>query len=281
MLKKVLIALDGSRNAERALPWVKRLAAREKALVLLCRVLPAHGDREHWTAEEEEVRGYLGCLERELNYAGIPSKILIRRGRPAQEIVRAAQREGGDLILMTTRGASKVKRWVMGGVTEQVLRLSPIPVLPVQSRVPLPRQGRVRRIIVPVDGSELADAAVNWGLRMARLLRSKLIFLHVFSDRPGIQGRGNPKSVQALFERFSSFAELLSREGLPAAFRLMRGDPASGIIKFAGGDDLIVTSTHGYGGFRRWIFGSVAEKLIHQARTPVLVFKSLPRAETA
>ena len=48
---------------------------------------------------------------------------------PARAIVRTAVEEGCELILLATRGGSKVKRWIMGGVTEQVLRMSPIPVL--------------------------------------------------------------------------------------------------------------------------------------------------------
>ena len=112
MLKKILLTLDGSENAEKAVPWAKQFAAREHAQVVLLRVVPPTRDRQ-------EAREYLLRMERELNYLGIATKVLVRRGNPAREIVDAAKDQGCDLIVISTRGGSKVKRWVMGGVTVQ------------------------------------------------------------------------------------------------------------------------------------------------------------------
>src|SRR5690349_1784012 len=127
MLKKILLAVDGSENAEKALPWVKQYAARETAEVVLLRVIrPDEVESELLPGAMDEARTYLQGLERELHYAGVPCKILVRRGVPARVIVRAAEREQCDLILLSTRGGSSIERWVMGSVTEQVLRLSPI-----------------------------------------------------------------------------------------------------------------------------------------------------------
>src|SRR5438477_11897407 len=76
MLKKILLTLDGSENAEKALPWVKQFAGREKAQVVLLRVVPLDPDCGPWTLEREEAREYLLRMEKELNYRGIPSKVL-------------------------------------------------------------------------------------------------------------------------------------------------------------------------------------------------------------
>src|SRR6185295_1757704 len=105
MLKKILLALDGSENAEKALPWAKQLAGREKAQVVLLRVVPSQPS-EIRGRDREEAREYLLRMEKELNYAGIPSKVLLRRGNPAREIVDAAEDQGCDLIVMSTRGGS-------------------------------------------------------------------------------------------------------------------------------------------------------------------------------
>src|SRR6185436_1212095 len=113
MLKKILLTLDGSENAERALPWVKQFSACEKALVVLMRVVPSTPDRGLRSGQRQEAREYLLGIERELNYAGIATKLLIRRGAPAREIADAAVDQGCDLIVMSTRGGSAVKRWVM------------------------------------------------------------------------------------------------------------------------------------------------------------------------
>jgi nucleotide-binding universal stress UspA family protein len=274
MLKKILLALDGSENGEKALPWAKQIASRETAQVVLLRVVLPNGDRAAMARERQEAREYLQRMEKELNYAGIPGKILVRRGKPSREIVDTAREEGCDLILMATRGGSKVRRWAIGGVTEQVLRLSPLPVLPVRSQMGMPRQGHVRRVIVPVDGSRLAESAVQWSVRLARLLKAKLVFLHVYPDGPGEQRRWNQKTFEALNKRFTRLCDSLQENGVKAAFKLQRGDAAARIINFADQNDLILTTTHGFGGFKRWVFGSVAEKLIHAAGVPVLVYKT-------
>ena len=274
MLKKILVTLDGSENAEKALPWVKQFAGCEKALVVLVRIVPSNGDRGLAGREREEAREYLLRMERELNFAGIATKILVRRGAPAREIVDVAVDQGCDLVIMATRGGSPVKRWVMGGVTEQVLRMSPVPVLPVWSHLARPRQGHVRRLIVPLDGSKRAESIVWWAIRMAQILHAKLVFLHVYPNGDEHPRGWNGKIFEALRRKMTRVAESLRKQGIPAEFRLQRGDAAERILNFADRNDLILTTTHGYGGVKRWILGSVAEKLIHAAAIPVLVFRT-------
>src|SRR5262245_6060166 len=274
MLKKILLTLDGSENAEKALPWARQFATREHAQVVLIRVVPSTRDRATWGQDREEAREYLLRMEKEFNYSGIATKVLVRRGNPAREIADAAADQGCDLIVISTRGGSKVKRWMMGGVTEQVMRTSTVPVLPVWSHLARPRQGRVRRLIVPLDGSRRAEKVVWWSIRLAQILHAKIVFLHVYpngSERP----RGwNSKLFEDLSRRMNRISESLCRQGIHAEFRLQRGDAADRILNFADRDDLILTTTHGYGGVKRWILGSVAEKLVHAAAVPVLVYKT-------
>jgi nucleotide-binding universal stress UspA family protein len=199
---------------------------------------------------------------------------MVRSGRAAEAIVRAAVEEDADLVLMTTRGGSPVKRWLVGGVTEQVLRLSPVPVLTVRSQTPLPHQARVRRIILPLDGSRLAEAPLFWAKRLAKLFRAKLVFLHVYPVGAAGHLARNGESFAELRKRILAFCSELRAEGVKAAFKLQRGDPAERILIYPDRYDLILTTTHGFGGFKRWVFGSVAEKLIHASEVPVLVWKT-------
>lgn len=280
MLKRILVALDGSENAEKSLPWVKQLAARENALVTLLRVV-ALTPLDTPEAEEDVRRSdrYLARIERELNQAGVPCTTLTRMGNPARTIVRVADRERCDLILLTTRGGSPVKRWAVGGVAEQVLRTSPIPVLIVRSRTIHPRQGHVRRVIVPVDGSKLSEQAVGWGIRLAKLLKSKIVFLHVYHAGASGLRSGLQENFDALNQRMTRLCSELREKGQRAAFNVQRGDAADRILVFSDRNDVILTTTHGFGGFKRWILGSVAEKLVHEASIPVLIYKTPAQGE--
>jgi len=277
MLKKILLALDGSENAERALWWVTKVAGREKAQVVLFRAVDtAILEPEFIPSTAQDALNYLLRMETEINQSGIPAKVIVRQGKPAETIVKVAIEEKCDLILMTTRGGSKVKRWAIGGVTEQVMRMSPIPVLPIQSRTRPAKNDHVRRVIVPVDGSGLAEEAIPWAVGFARLLKARLVFLHVYAN----VGRRAEENFDALRKRLVRRCELLKKEGVKARFAVRTGDAADRILWFAGMNDLILTTTHGEGGFKRWVFGSVAEKLVHEARVPVLIYKTFSQAKS-
>jgi nucleotide-binding universal stress UspA family protein len=281
MLKRILLALDGSENAERALWWVIRYAGREKAQVVLFRAVDTSTlDPEFISSNVQDAFHYLQRMETEINQAGIPAKVLVREGKPAETIVKVAMEERCDLILMSTRGGSKVKRWAIGGVTEQVMRMSPVPVLPVQSRTRPAKNDHVRRIIVPVDGSKLAEGVIEWAKGFARLLKARLVFLHVYPPGRAGMGRHAEETFEALRTRMVRLCQLLYREGVKATFIVRTGDAAERILGYAGMNDLILTTTHGSGGFKRWIFGSVAEKLIHESRVPVLVFKTFSQVKS-
>ncbi len=274
MLKKILLALDGSENAERALPWAKRLSSRDKAMVALIQVVPMDASPGVLERDCEAAREYLQKVERELNYAGVPTKVLVRKGIAAHVIPQVAEREGCDLILMTTRGGSPVQRWAIGGVTEQVMRRSSVPVLPVRSQMPLPKQGHVRRLVIPLDGSMLAEKGLLWGARLAQLLKAKMLFVHVMPPGKLKAGSIADRNFQELSRRIRRVCELLKKTGVSARLALQRGDAADRIVQVADRNDLILTTTHGRGGWKRWVFGSVAEKLIHHSAVPVLVYKT-------
>jgi nucleotide-binding universal stress UspA family protein len=280
MLKKILVALDGSENAERSLWWAIHFAAREKAMIVLFRAVDTRIlEPEFIPSVMTDARNYLQRMETEINQAGLPSKIVVKQGKAALSIVKTAMDERCDLILMTTRGGSKVQRWTFGGVTEQVLRTSPIPVLPVQSHTRAARNDRVRRVIVPVDGSRLAETVGEWAEGLAHMLKAQLVFLHVYPSGKSGKGRHAEETFEALRTRSLRLCRQLRTQGIKARFAVRTGDAAERILGFAGKNDLIMTTTHGEGGFKRWIFGSVAEKLIHEAHVPVLVYKTFSQVK--
>jgi nucleotide-binding universal stress UspA family protein len=265
MFKKLLVPLDGSATAERALSWTKLYAAAKKAQVVLLQVLHPEYPLEGlpFRAGASEARAYLQGVERELNYAGIPTRILLRNEPAARAIVETAASEGCDLILMTSRGASKIVRWLIGGVTQQVMRMSPIPVFIARGGAPAGR-AHPRRIVVPQDGSARARAILPWAGSLARIHHARLLLLHVGS------GKDASTEVRRMLVRQRA---VLERRRIRAEIRLEQGDPAEGILKTCRPGDLLAMTTHGRGGLKRLLLGSVAEKVIYQARVSVAVYK--------
>jgi nucleotide-binding universal stress UspA family protein len=266
MFKKILLPLDGSKAAEQALFWVKQYAAADKAQVVLLQVLHAEYPLEGkpFRAGSAEARDYLQRIERELNYAGISAKILLRNEPVARAIVETARRESCDLIIMTSRGASKVVRWLIGGVTQQVMRLSPLPLLIVRSGTTAQRHERPKRVLVPQDGSSRARAILPWAASLARFHRARLLFLHVCASKEPVA------DVARLLARQRALSE---RKGIRSDIRFEQGDPAEGILEACRPGDLLALTTHGRGGMKRLLLGSVAEKVVYQAPVPVAIYK--------
>jgi nucleotide-binding universal stress UspA family protein len=274
MFRKILVPLDGSENAERGLPWVRRYAAPSNTPVVLVRVLskvyPLEG--MPFGALAKEASDYLQGVQKRLLAEGIPTKIHLPQNAAAESIVKAADQENCGLIVMTTRGASKVVRWLIGGVTEQVLRTSPIPVLVIRSQASPPTEANPRRILVPQDGSARARRALGWAERLALFHDVPMEILHV-QPQHSHPFRKAPSPRAQVSRKLAHWCSLLRRRGVAATYLLTQGDPASEILRNTSPTDLLVMTTHGYGGLKHLILGSVAEKVIHGTEAPIFFFK--------
>lgn len=272
MIRRILVPLDGSEAAERAVAWAKQYALPDKAQVILLQVLhpevPLEG--RPFRAGTADSRRYLQGVERELNFAGIPTRILLRNEPVAQTIADTARREDCDLIIMTSRGASPVLRWLIGGVTQQVLRLASIPILVIRKSPPSAARFKLRRILVPLDGSTLAESVLPWSQDFARHHRASLVLVHVRRPEPTARGRELARrTIQALTRHATELRGL----GIPSSVMIKQGDAAAEILDASRSGDMILMTTHGYGGIKRLVLGSVAEKIITQAAVPVLIWK--------
>jgi nucleotide-binding universal stress UspA family protein len=265
MFTKILVPLDGSPAAEQAIFWAKQYAARDKALVVLLQVLhteyPLKGGP--FRAGADEAKHYLQGIERELNFAGVPTKIVLHGEPVSRTIVETAAQERCDLIIMTSRGASRIVRWLIGGVTQQVMRLSPIPVLIVRPSIAEQVHARLRRLLSPQDGSSHARKILPWAGRLARFHKVPLVLFHVVP----------PSADSKASRELSRQAAQLRRRGVKASVSTEEGDPADRILRECRSGDLLALTTHGHGGLKRLILGSIAEKVIHQATVPVLIYK--------
>src|SRR5262245_60863727 len=148
MVQKILVALDGTRVSESILPYVEALLGTADANLTLFTAVRPGAPRE-----ERNAKGYLEAVAAKLREKGAFVDVAVVSGKPAEQIVAFAQGGGYDLLAMSSRGKSGLKRLVLGSVAEEVLRLAPMPVFvghPLPKGAPHPE---LKNIVVPLDGS--------------------------------------------------------------------------------------------------------------------------------
>ena len=236
---------------------------------------------------ESQVKQSLGKQVIELASEGVNVEAIIAFGKPADAIIRVASDENCDVIAMSTHGRNIVKRGLLGSVTDRVVHSSHLPVLtinPERAQTYWAKDAQIARIMVPLDGSELAETVLPYVERIASSLSLEVVLVRV----PHSPASRSPYSAALLYASsrdvdqeiaddaegyLKAIAEKLAAKGLNVTWKLPRGAAGYLLIDLANemSNDLIVISTHGRSGFRRWMLGSVAEALIRASGDPVLV----------
>jgi nucleotide-binding universal stress UspA family protein len=293
MYKRVLVPLDGSKAAEIALPYAKEITAKFGADFCLVSVSePGRGEEDHLYQAYldrvlEQVRGQLeewGAKEKgELNRA-------VLTGRPANEILRYADETNVDLIVMTGRGRTGSGPWVLGNVAAKVLRATVKPVLLVKvaaDSAALQQRKLIKRILLPLDGSKVGEAAIPLAEELAKILVAEIILLRallagdpaggwdatMYSPRHEEEEEHRRESAMTYL---NDVRDALEKKGLRVSSAVTMGLPPDQILDYseANAVDLIAMSTHGRSGIGRWVFGSVTDKVLHAGEIPVLVVRA-------
>ena len=152
--KKVLVALDGSMPSEAMLRFVLEIAGPLDMTVLLLRVvepLTPVMTPDVYTAPYEDVEErrrdaeeYLAPIAAALRARGVATAWAVRRGRPADEILAAAEESGVDMIAMATHGRTGLGRLLFGSVAEAVLRRASVPVFLMRQPEAVPAEVAAR-----------------------------------------------------------------------------------------------------------------------------------------
>jgi nucleotide-binding universal stress UspA family protein len=300
MFERILIPLDGSSRAEIILAQLKPLLKREGTSLLLLKGVyaapsMARIDTGRLAAEHTaEAESYLQHIVHRLSIDGIPSRAVIKKESPEDAILETAKELKCDLIAMTTHGRMGFERWMMGSVTEKVLRAAEVPMLIIHSfkRTPdgasIPLAGepvRFKSILVPVDVGEQSLAILPWLEQLAKVYDAQIVVLHVKPGTPPDEsgGRGTPPTLEPVPKAeipipptVKIASERLAASGLKVRTLIVEGNPADQIRRVAstGEHDLIAMATHGRSGFRRWAMGSFAERILRSSPIPIFVVPS-------
>ena len=291
MFRRILVPLDGSFFAEVALAPAIALARKSKGEIrLLCVVEPLPESVSRFSETDRQwCKEYLAEASGRAaeDWDGALSTDL-RDGRAGQEIVAEAEAWNADIIVLATHGRGGLTRAWMGSVADYCIRTATQPLMAIrppegggpQVARPLARS----QVVVPLDGSELAEAALPYGAALARHFG---VPLALFRAVPGPKVAGLsyvPDTIDASHRASVYLKEHLERlrgDGLEVTESVVadRG-PAHAILSQAAGD-LVVMSTHGRTGVDRALFGSVADKVIRGATGAVLVIPPHTKAPRA
>jgi nucleotide-binding universal stress UspA family protein len=281
MFKKILVPLDGSQLSERALEPALTLGKVTDAELLLVRIpavetlsFAANGSK-HAEARHEAL-AYLDTISQS---SAQPLQTQIIEGDVAGAIVDTALSEHADLIVMSTHGYSGLTRWVLGSVTEKVLRSAPCPVLAVRAaRHP-------QKVLITLDGSPLSDRAIEPGLAVAQSLNAAVTLLRVVprvsidgrldEHERGLSRRMQDDLIEEAKDHLRARSEAAARSGVNVKSEVRIGSPAEIILEYVEtyGTDLIVMATHGRTGLKRWVYGSVTAKVLRSVNCSMLVIR--------
>ncbi|WP_128478015.1 universal stress protein [Halorussus pelagicus] len=299
MYDTVVVPTDGSDHAERAAEHAFDLARRFDAAVHLVNVVDVQSEGGLFSAGgvdeafieqlEDRARETISDLEA-LADSDDDVRTAVVHGKPSEGILDYAEESNADLVFMGTHGRTGLNRYVTGSVTERVLRLADVPVFTVQATDRSVADG-YDDVLIPTDGSDCADVAVEHGLAVAERYDATVHAVSVVDIRIAVGTSGDPSDAmgetQILDEleaqaqdAADGVAERAREAGLDAVTAVEKGVPARGLLDYADDSevDLLTMGTHGRTGIDRYFLGSTTAKVVRTSEVPVLSVRA-PRAD--
>jgi nucleotide-binding universal stress UspA family protein len=305
MYHKILVPLDGSPFAEGVLAYLPQVDQKDESEVVLVQILeeerygayltpgPLPISNQPVAAWKTQAEKYHADMADDLRACGYTVRSLILQSNDvAGEICRIADAERVNLIAMTTHGRAGLPRWLMGSVASRVVSATDKPVYLVHpNEATGDRTVSLRRILVPLDGSRLAELALNVAGMLARSRNAGLILVRALEPTMVIGADSATSEPTApipseapvrVIERdaaglyMADVVESMKNTNTVEQSVIVHGSPAEVILDAAelNDVDLIVMSTHGRSGVSRWVYGSVAEKVLHSAPCPLLLLRT-------
>lgn len=309
MIRSVLVPLDGSPFGEHALPLALGVARRAGAVLHLLHVqvpfvtLPPDAGAYLGPPIEEEMdrraRAYLEALRQRITtFAPGPIVTKILEGEVAPTIRRYTDDEKVDLVVLSTHGRGPLARFWLGSVADELVRDATTPILlvrPQDDAVDLQADAMPKHVLLPLDGTPLAEQIVPHAIELGKLVDADFTLLRVINpitpNAYHLEGAGLAQMAQQMLDQIERMQAALRKEAIAyldgVAGRMREQSlkvqtrvavdeqPANAILKTAAGlgAGLIAIETHGRRGLERMFVGSVADKVIRGAPLPVLVHR--------
>lgn len=308
MFHRVLVPLDGSELAETVCVYAKELAGRLDLDVVLLHVAnpSTQGIVPMELAYIEHMAEIVGRQVKEVQKATDPEKKSksvkvageLAVGYSSEEILRFADQNAIDLIILASHGHSGLKRWTIGSVAGQVMSATKIPVWLIK---PTPHEQTSydkwpsKTLIVPLDGSELAESVLPHVEALAKqrgkepldvvLVRVSEIMTIPNYYSPDISGVslnwGNIlqeetiRRKQAAKDYLEGIEKRFKKNNIKVKSVVIEGRPQDEVVEYANKVpySMIIMATHGRSGISRLVYGSVAANILHGVDRPIFMIK--------
>lgn len=298
MFQRILVPLDGLPDAERAIPIAARLARRAGGTLVFLHVvfpLPTTGslsDKTRGTAseidrEERALSDAASYLEEVItahaeDLDGVPTEMDVAFGLTSPMLVSTARLEQVDLMVMCSHHEAGLGQWGIESIAQQTMRRSPVPLLVLTEHraISQPDAGNSLRVLVPLDGSLFAEAALEPSLQiisqLANSTANELCLVRMVEDRGFEDTRDRQQAelyLRAIKERLER--ESSGRRNVSITSRVRMGkDVARALLEETKGNSsthVIAMATHGREGMQRQLLGSVAERVLDAAICPLML----------
>jgi len=282
-LQNILCPVDFFKTSTRALDYAIKLASNYDARLHILHVVPPliPTSYEYPIETKDLLRGLedqaakqMKVLARTALEAGVKADAMIRTGEIADELQWAAGAWSADLVVMGTHGRRGFQRWILGSVTERLLRHLHVPILIIsEPSVTKMAPPSIKRVLVTTDFSEGTADALKYAFSLAQESQASVTLLHVLHDLAvDIPDHYRILLLEGVGERLRKLIPAEVLNWCEARAKVESGIPFQRILETAQTEsaDLVVMNIHGKGMLDRALIGSTAERVIRSAPCPVL-----------
>ncbi|NLV12351.1 universal stress protein [Haloarcula argentinensis] len=286
MFDRILVPTDGSPGSERAFEAAATLARTHDATVHVLSVVDEHGPTDDWDYDgDSPAAAFIESQADHVDTEDLSVTAAVREGVVHDAVLDYGDEIDIDLIVMGTHGRTGVRRFLLGSVTEKVVRLADVPVLSVKADAE-PGTVSFDDILLPTDGSSGAEAAIEPAGALASVTDATVHLVSVVDTRSLGVDVGSSVIVDELesvaTDAVENTSDRLSEMGIETVeTAIAHGVPYRAILDAIeeADADLVVIGTHGRTGIDRYLLGSVAEKLVRTSPVPVMTVRASDAGE--
>jgi nucleotide-binding universal stress UspA family protein len=282
MFDELLVPTDGSDCAAAAVGHALDIASHYDATVHVLSVLDSRTleNAQHQVEDGSRAEAVVDEVTTDVEAADLGVERAVRTGVPHRVILEYADEADIDLLVMGTHGRTGVERYLLGSVTEKVLRRSDVPVLTVRDTENGSVHYPYESVLVPTDGSATAGGAADVGLDVATRYGSELHVVSIVDAfSMGVDVRSELMTDALEDAARVAVDDIADRAGNAVGgveTAIGYGNPYKKLRQYIEENDidLVVMGTHGRTGLERYLLGSVTEKLVRTSPIPVLTVRA-------